>query len=149
MKWGVITSLVFLLGLTAGPARAAQKLETLDEMKARVPQAPVEERVRICAGIARRAVEEAKERYAKGIDEEGKLLLHDAETYAEQAAEAAIHTKKHEKQLEIDLRDIGHHLEALKRELAPEDQPYAEAAVGHLEKLRTRLLESMFGRTKK
>jgi len=149
MKRGVITSFCFLLGLSAGLARAAQKFETLDEMKARVTQVPTDERVRICTGIARRAVEEAKERYAKGVDEEGKLLLHDAETYAEQAAEAAIHTKKHEKQLEIDLRDIGHHLEALKRELAPEDQPYAEAAVGHLEKLRTRLLQSMFGKTKK
>jgi len=149
MKRGVITSFCFLLGLSTGLARAAQKFETLDEMKARVTQVPADERVRICTGIARRAVEEAKERYAKGVDEEGKLLLHDAETYAEQAAEAAIHTKKHEKQLEIDLRDIGHHLEALKRELAPEDQPYAEAAVGHLEKLRTRLLQSMFGKTKK
>jgi translation initiation factor IF-2 len=149
MKRGVITSLVLLLGLAGGPALAAQKLETLEEMKARVPQVPVEERVRICAGIARRAVEEAKDRYAKGVDEEGKLLLHDAESYAEQAAEAAIHSRKHEKQLEIDLRDIGHHLEALKRELAPEEQPYAEAAVGHLEKLRTRLLESMFGKSKK
>jgi hypothetical protein len=149
MKRGVITSLVFLLGLAGAPALAAQKLETLDEMKARVPQVPVEDRVRICAGIARRAVEEAKDRYAKGVDEEGKLLLHDAESYAEQAAEAAIHTRKHEKQLEIDLRDIGHHLEALKRELGPDDQQYAEAAVGHLEKLRTRLLESMFGKSKK
>jgi len=149
MKRGVITSFCFLLGLSVGLARAAQKFETLNEMKARVTQVPTDERVRICTGIARRAVEEARERYAKGVDEEGKLLLHDAETYAEQAAEAAIHTKKHEKQLEIDLRDIGHHLEALKRELAPEDQPYAEAAVGHLEKLRTRLLQSMFGKTKK
>jgi hypothetical protein len=149
MKRGVVTSLLFLLGLHAGLARAAQKIESLDEMKARVTQVPVEERVRICAGIARRAVEEAKDRYAKGVDQEGKLLLHDAETYAEQAAEAAMRSKKHEKQLEIDLRDISHHLEALKRELGPEDQPYAEAAVGHLEKLRTRLLESMFGKAKR
>jgi hypothetical protein len=149
MKQGVITSLFFLFGLTVGMARAAQKIETLDEMKTRVTQVPREERVRICAGIARRAVEEAKDRYAKGVDEEGKLLLRDAETYAEQAAEAAIQTKKHEKQLEIDLRDISHHLEALKRELGPEDQPYAEAAVGHLEKLRTRLLASMFGKAKR
>jgi hypothetical protein len=148
MKRSVI-SLLVLLGLTVGVGRAAQKPETLDEMKARVTQLPLEERVRVCAGIARRAVEEAKDRYAKGVDEEGKLLLHDAETYADQAAEAAIQTKKHEKQLEIDLRDISHRIEALKRELGPEDQPYAEAAIGHLEKLRTRLLESMFGKAKR
>ncbi len=149
MKRGIITTLLFLLCLTDGVVWAAQKPETLAEMKARVPQVPLEERVRICAGIARKSVDEAKDRYAKGVDEEGKLLLHDAEAYADQAAEAAIQTKKHEKQLEIDLRDISHHLEALKRGLAPEDRPYADAAMGHLEKLRTRLLDSMFGKGKR
>ena len=76
-------------------------------------------------------------------------MLRDAETYADQAVEAAIHTKKHEKQLEIDLRDISHRVEALKRELEPEEQPYAEAAMGHMERLRTRLLESMFGKARR
>jgi len=149
MKQNAITGLLFLIGITAAAVPAAQKSETLAEMKARAAQVPLEERVRICAGIARRSVDEAKDRYAKGVDEEGKLLLHDVETYADQAADAAIQTKKHEKQLEIDLRDISHHLEALKHELAPEDQPYAAAAMGHLEKLRTRLLESMFGKDKR
>jgi|SRR5882672_3066095 len=149
MKRDVITGLLFLLGLTVGVAQAAQKPETLADMKARVNQVPVEERVRICAGIARRAVEQAKDRYAMGVDEEGKLLLRDAETYADQAAEAAIQTRKHEKQLEIDLRDISHRIEALKRELGPEEKADAEAAMGHLEKLRTRLLASMFGKAKR
>lgn len=149
MNLRIVIGLLFLLGFTAAGAMAAQKPETLAEMKARATQVPPEERVRICAGIARRAVDEAKDRYTKGVDEEGKLLLHDAETYADQAAEAAIQTKKHEKQLEIDLRDISHHLESLKRELAPEDQPYAEAAMAHLEKLRARLLASMFGKARR
>ena len=149
MKQGAIPGLLLLIGITAAAASAAQKPETLAEMKARATQVPLEERVRICAGIARRAVDEAKDQYAKGVEEEGKLLLRDAEAYADQAADAAIQTKKHEKQLEIDLRDISHHLEALKRELAPEDQPYAAAAAGHIEKLRTRLLESMFGKDKR
>jgi len=105
--------------------------------------------VRVCAGIARRAVDEAKDRYSKGVGEEGKLLLNDVEAYADKAADAAIQTKKHEKQLEIDLREISHRLEALKRELSPEDQPAADAVMGHLEKLRTRLLNSMFGKGKR
>jgi hypothetical protein len=149
MKRNVITSWLFLLGFTVGVAQAAQKPETLAEMKARVSQVPPEERVRICAGIARRSVEQARDRYSKGVDEEGKLLMREAETYADQAVEAALQTRKHEKQLEIDLRDIGHRIEALKRELGPEDQPDAAAAMAHLEKLRTRLLESMFGKVKR
>jgi len=148
MRLHAITGLLFLLGFTAG-ALAAQKSETLAEMKARAATVPVGERVRVCAGIARRAVDEAKDRYSKGVGEEGKLLLNDVEAYADKAADAAIQTKKHEKQLEIDLREISHRLEALKRELSPEDQPAADAVMGHLEKLRTRLLNSMFGKGKR
>ena len=148
MKRGAMVALLLILGPSAGKVVAAQSAESLEEMKARAAQVSVEEKVRVCAGVARRAVDEAKDRYAKGVDEEGRLLLRDVEAYADKAAEAAIQTKKHEKQLEIDLRDLGHHLDALKRELGPEDQPAALAAIGHLEKLRTRLLESMFGKGK-
>ncbi len=137
------------LFLLSASFAAAQKVETLAEMKARVATVPLEERVRLCAGIARRSLDEAKGRYEKGVDAEGKLLLQDVEAYADQAANAAIQARKHEKQLEIDLRDISHHLEALKRELSPEDQPAAETAMGHVEKLRVRLLDSMFGKGKK
>jgi len=59
----VITGLLFLLvSLSAWPR--LRRTGDLADMKARVNQVPVEERVRICAGIARRAVEQAKDRYA-------------------------------------------------------------------------------------
>jgi len=148
MKQGAIIGLLLLLALSAVGVSAPQRPETLDEMKTRAAEVPIEEKVRVCAGVARRAVDEAKDRYAKGVDEEGRRLLRDVEAYADKAAEAAIQSKKHEKQLEIDLRDLSHHLDALKRELGPEDQPAAVAAIGHLEKLRARLLESMFGKGK-
>jgi cytochrome c553 len=148
MKQGAIGGLLLFLGLSAAGVSAAQRPETLDEMKTRAAQVPVEEKVRVCASVARRAVDEAKDRFARGIDDEGRILLRDVEAYADKAAEAAIQSKKHEKQLEIDLRDLSHHLDALKHELGPEDQPAAVAAIGHLEKLRTRLLESMFGKGK-
>ncbi len=149
MKQSVMAGLLFLLGATVVGAPAGQKPETLAEMKVRAAGTPPNECVRLCVGIARRALEEAKDRYGKGADDEGKLLLRDMETYADEAADAVIRSKKHEKELEIALRDISHHLEALKRELSPEDQPAAAAAIGHLEKLRTRLLESMFGKGKR
>jgi len=108
---------------------------------------PADERVRICTGIARRAVEEAKEATPRASMKKANSCFMTPKPMPSRRRRRHSH-KKHEKQLEIDLRDIGHHLEALKRELAPEDQPYAEAAVGHLEKLRTRLLQSMFGKTR-
>lgn len=149
MKHTVIFALAIAFGQASLPAYAAQKLESLSELKARAQTDSPEECVRLCAAIARRALEEAKDRYAKGADDEGRLLLKDVEAYAEKAANTVTRTKKHEKQLEIDLRDISHRMDALRRELAPEDQPYAQAAVDHLEKLRTRILESMFGKAKR
>jgi hypothetical protein len=149
MKQSVMAGLLFLLGSTAIATPATQKPETLAEMKVRAAVLPPNECVRLCAGIARQAVAEAKDQYGKDADDEGKLLLQDVESYAEKATNAAIQTKKHEKQLEIDLRDISHHLEALKRDLSFEDQPTVDAAMRHLEKLRTRLLESMFGKGKR
>ena len=149
MKQSITVALALALCQIPAVTHAAEKPETLAELKARAESVPPEECVRLCAGIARRAVEEAKDRYDKGADQEGRLLLKDVVAYAEKAADAVIRTKKHEKQLEIDLRDISHHLEALKRELDPEDQPFAEEAMGHLEKLRSRLLESMFGKAKR
>ena len=141
-------TLALIVGLLQGfpAARAAEKLETLAELKARAEISAPEECVRLCAGIARRSLEEAKDRYAQGADEEGRQLLRDVESYAEKAADAVTRTRKHEKQLEIDLRDIAHRVEALRRDLDPENQRYADAAAGHLEKLRKRLLESMFGK---
>lgn len=133
---------VLLQGFPA--AGAAEKPETLAELKIRAESVAPEECVRLCATIARRALEEAKDRYAQGADEEGRQLLRDVESYAEKAADAVTRTKKHEKQLEIDLRDIAHRVEALRRDLDPENQRYADATAGHLEKLRKRILESMF-----
>jgi hypothetical protein len=148
MKSRVLGKSLWLLAVFAG-ASWAQHPESLEEMKVHVTRVAQEEKVRLCAGIARRSLDEARERYAKGTEAEGKALLHEAEVYADQAADAAIRTKKHEKQLEIDLRDLSHRLLTLKRELTPEDQPDAEAAMAHLEKLRTQLLESMFGKGKR
>ena len=149
MKRAVIFGIVLGLICLQPGVSPAQKLETLAELKARAAGMPPEECIKICAAVARRALEESKEQFAKGSVEEAKDLLRDVQTYADKAADATIQTRKHEKQLEIDLRDLMHRVEALKRSLSFEDQPAAEAAREHLEKLRTRLLESMFSKGRK
>jgi hypothetical protein len=145
----VIVGIVLGLICLQPGVSSAQKPETLAELKARASGMPQEECIRICAAVARRALVESKEQFEKGSVEEAKNLLRDVQTYADKAADSSIRARKHEKQLEIDLRDLTHHLEALKRTLSYEDQPAAEAAMEHLEKLRTQLLESMFGKGKK
>ena len=56
MKREAMVALLLLLGSSAGKIWAAQSAESLDEMKARAAQVSVEEKVRVCAGVARRAV---------------------------------------------------------------------------------------------
>ncbi len=125
MKRGVIVGMVLGLICLQPGMLPAQKPETLAELKARADGMPQGECIRICAAVARRALAESKEQFEKGSVEEAKNLLRDVQTYADKAADAAMRTKKHEKQLEIDLRDLTHHLEALKRTLSYEDQPAA------------------------
>jgi len=149
MKPTLTMALLCALGCAPCQTFAAEKPETFAEMKLRAETTPPDECVRICAGVARRAIEEAKTEFSAGTDSAAKALLGEVKTYADKAADAATHTRKHEKQLEIDLRDLSHRLEALKRELTPENQPAVEEAMTHLEKLRTRLLDSMFGKGKK
>ena len=88
MKHGGIGGVLLFLGLSAVGVSAAQRPETLDEMKTRAAQVPVEEKVRVCASVARRAVDEAKDRFARGIDDEGRLLLRDVEAYGDLAVAA-------------------------------------------------------------
>ena len=147
MKAWIIVAVLCLFGV--GPAFAAQKPETFAELKLRADATPPEECVRVCAGVARRAIEEAKDQFAAGADGAAKALIADVKTYADKAADAATRSRKHEKQLEIDLRDLSHHLDALKLQVGVEDQQSVEEAMAHLEKLRTRLLDSMFGKGKK
>ena len=147
MKPWVIVAAFCLLG--AAPAFAAEKPETFAALKQRADATPPDECVRVCAGVARRAIEEARDQFAAGADGAAQALIAQVKTYADKAVEAATHTKKHEKQLEIDLRDLSHHLDALKHQVSVEDQQPVEEAMAHLEKLRTRLLDSMFGKGKK
>ena len=53
------------------------------------------------------------------------------------------------KNTEIDLRKMSEKLRDLKRTLDFEDQPPVQAAMDHLEDLRTNLLALMFSKEKK
>jgi hypothetical protein len=148
MKYRSIAGLIFLFCFYSAGA-LAEKPETLAEMKTRAEGARPADCVRLCADTARRAFDEAKNAFAKGEPETGRLALADVATFAEKATDASILTRKREKQLEIELRAISHRLADLKRSVAFEDQPALETTMEQLEKLRTQLLESMFGKAKK
>ena len=97
MKPWVIVAAFCLLGVA--PSFAADRPETLAELKLRADATPPDECVRVCAGVARRALEEARDQFAAGADGTAQALISEVKTYADKAVEAATHTKKHEKQL--------------------------------------------------
>ena len=141
-------SLIFLLCVAAAEAKAA-KTETLTEAKAAAEVTRPEECVRICIDLAQRELDEAKAQYGQDNPEGAKVELQAMTAHAEKSCDGAIATHKREKQLEIELRQISHRLGDLKRTLSFEDQSAVQAVMDQIEKLRTRLLETMFGKGKK
>ena len=141
-------SLIFLLCFSVAQAKAA-KTETLAEAKARAESSSPKECVRLCIDLAQRELDEAKAQFAQGNSEAAKIELQSVAAHAEKSCDGAIASHKREKQLEIELRQISHRLGDLKRTLSFEDQPAAQAVMDQMEKLRTRLLETMFGKGKK
>ncbi len=141
-------SLIFLLCLSAAQAKAT-KTETLAEAKAHAAATSPKECIRLCIDLAQRELDEAKTQFAQGNSEAAKVELQAVSAHAEKSCDGAIASNKREKQLEIELRQISHRLGDLKRTLSFEDQPAAQAVMDQMEKLRTRLLETMFGKGKK
>src|SRR5712692_9239391 len=103
MKRSLIASMIVLLCFSGAGARA-KKRETLADLKVRAERVRPEECARLCADVARRELDEARGEFVEGRPETARLALHDMIAFAEKATDAAIRTKKREKQLEIELR---------------------------------------------
>src|ERR1035437_5255751 len=111
---------LYLLLLALGSAYGAAKDATVAELKARLENARAEDRPELCMQIAR-----------------GQLRSADTQT------------KKHLKNVEIDVRKMAENLRDIKRTLAFEDQLPVERAIRRLEDVRTALLREMFANDKK
>ena len=148
MKFVAQYSLILLLGIAEAEAKVA-KTETLAAAKAEAEATRPEECVRICIDLAQRELDVAKAQYSQGNSGAAKAELQAMTAHAEKSCEGAIATHKREKQLEIELRQISHRLGDLKRTVPFEDQSGVQTVMDQIEKLRSRLLEAMFGKGKK
>ena len=84
-----------------------------------------------------------------GNIDQARAAVDDIVTYSEKARDAALQTKKHLKNIEIDARKIADKLRDIKRTLAFDDQPPVEQAIRRLEDVRTTLLKEMFAKENK
>jgi hypothetical protein len=141
-------SSIFLLTLTLVVCVAA-KDESLPDLKARFEKARNEDRPDLAVKIAQLELREADKFYIDGKVEEARAVVADIVTYSEKAGDAASQSRKHLKNVEIDVRKMAERLRDIKRTLAFEDQPPVELAAHRLEDVRTRLLQEMFAKEDK
>jgi hypothetical protein len=122
---------------------------SLEQLKARVETARPDERANLCVQIAERQVEAADKSYNDGKIDEAQAAIGDVVSYSQKAVDAASQTGHKLKNTEIALRKMSHRLVDIKRSLAYENQAAVQTAAETLEKLRTDVLNRMFGKNAK
>lgn len=138
---------IFLLALASSFGVARE--ETVDELKARVESARLEDRPELCIRIAQHQLRNADKLYTEGQVDQARAAVDDIVSYSEKARDAALQTKKRLKNVEIDVRKIADKLRDIKRTLAFDDQPPVDQAIRRLEEIRTTLLQEMFAKENK
>jgi hypothetical protein len=128
---------------------AAAKEDSIAELKARLENARPEDRPELAIEIAQHELRDADKFYNDGNVERATAAVGDIVTYCEKARDAAVQTKKHLKNVEIDVRKMAEKLRDIKRTLAFDDQPPVDQAIHRLEDVRTTLLKEMFAKDDK
>ncbi|MGA7295424.1 MAG: hypothetical protein WBW53_15830 [Terriglobales bacterium] len=137
-------SLLLLIFIFALSLCASGKNESLDELKARYDKARIEDRAELAIRIAQLQLHNADKLYDDGKVDAARAAVNDVVSYSEKARDAAAHTNKHLKNVEIDVRKMADKLRDIKRSLAFEDQAPVGQAIRQLEDVRTTLLNQMF-----
>ncbi|MBZ5721921.1 MAG: hypothetical protein LAO03_16225 [Acidobacteriia bacterium] len=139
------TLIVAALLFTTSLAAFGGKEESLQGLIARAESAKPQDQPALYTEIAERQVASADQLYAAGKAEEASAAVQDVIKYSDKARDAAVKTGKKLKQTEISVRKMAAKLRDVKRGLAFDDQPPVQAAIEHLETLRTDLQAHMFG----
>jgi len=138
---------ILMIALSAAKVAALPSQPTVDELKARLPNAKPDERARLSLEIAERQVAAADRLYHDGKTEEAEAAIKDVVSYTDQAGQDM--PSRHLKSAEISVRKMAHRLGDIKRTLAYDNQASVQSAIDALEKVRTRLLDRMFAKNKK
>lgn len=147
MRRLVFTILLLALALATGYGAATD--EVVAVLKAHFESAHPEDRPDLGIRIAQEQLRNADKLYGSGDADQARAAVDDIVTYSEKARDAAILTKKHLKNVEIDVRKMAEKLRDIKRTLAFDDQAPVEQAIRRLEDVRTTLLKEMFAKDKK
>lgn len=137
---------VFVLVAVVSLTAFAPKDETVEQLIARAESARPDDRPALYLEIAHKKALAADKHYDDGNAEAGAATLQDVVTYSKKATDASISTGKRLKNTEIMLRKMAEKFRDIKRTVAFDDQAPLEQTVDELEKMRTDLLNAMFGK---
>jgi hypothetical protein len=142
--WRIAAAGLAMSMLAVFSARGGGKEPTIEELKARVASASVGERPGLCVHISELQVNAADRFYVAGDSEQAKAALADVVAYSGLARDAAIQSRKHDKQSEIAIRKMVNKLADLKHTVSHEDQGEIQGTIDRLQRIRDDLLTAMF-----
>ena len=143
--WVLLITVILSITLMA----AAKKEESLEQLKARIANAPVDQQISLGLEIAERQLKAADKLYTDGNTEQARSAVNDVVEYSEKATQGASQSGKKLKEAEIKVRKMAHKLLEIKRSVNFEDQQPLQDAADRLEHMRSDLLSRMFGPSKK
>jgi hypothetical protein len=117
---------------------------SVDQLKARVSEASVPDKVHICIQIAEKQLDASRKLYEAGDAEKAQVPLTDVAAFSELARDYSIQCNKHQKQTEISVRAMSRKLNDVLHLVAQADQAPLRDAISRLERVRDDLLASMF-----
>lgn len=133
------------VGLALAAAAPARQQDSLGELKKRAETARESEQALRYAEVVRQLVESVNDDFAAGRPEAAHAAVKDIRLYTDKSLEAGRNLPERKlKKVEIALRQAAKRLEDVRRTLAVDDRPPIEAAIEHLQDVRTQMLERMF-----
>ncbi len=137
-----IAGIVVLLAVALGAA--ADKKDTLEQLKARAETAEGKHQIELMTEIAERQLKVTDEAYSAGNVDRAQAALADVVDYGVRAAKEATNTGKRMKQTEIALRKIADRLDGIGKSVEVDSRPPVVDGVEKLEAARNDLLFRMF-----
>src|SRR5258708_11831730 len=126
-RWAKAMALIALaVGCLITPV--AGKDPTIEELKARIPSAPIGDRPHLCLQVAQQQLASTDKLYAAEENEKARASLADVVAFSELARDYSIQSHKHQKQTELSLRTMVRELGDLKHTDPPDQQPMVHTA---------------------
>jgi hypothetical protein len=120
-----------------------------DKLRAAADATNAKDCTKICLDAARKLAELSDQYFTAGDVREAHMAMDDAGRLAEKAGQSSIETKKHRKDVEIELRKLQKRIFDIEQTLNYEDRPPVHQIVNRINKTRSDILMSMFDMPKK